>query len=108
MAETPIPTPDSQSKLQIDRPADFKFHIAYGVYAKAWDENPSDAVRVKLNELITSLSKDADGYNDFYAQIQQYRSDSGFHTSGRTRIESGRKRQWQRTQNRDARNRRHK
>jgi len=106
MAENPIPEP--QPKLEIDRPGDFKFHIAYGVYSKAWDENPSDAVRVKLNELITSLSKDEDGYTDFYAQIQQYRSDSGFRSSGRTRIESGRKRQWQRTQNRDARNRRHK
>jgi hypothetical protein len=107
MAETP-PIPESQSKLQIDRPGDFKFHLAYGVYSKAWDENPSDAARLKLNELITSLSKDEDGYTDFYAQIQQYRSDSSFHSSGRTRIETGRKRQWQRTQNRDARNRRHK
>jgi len=98
----------SHSKLQIDRPDDFKFHIAYGVYSKAWDENVSDEVRVKLNELISSLASDKDDYSNYYAQMQQYRSDSGFHASGRTRIETGRKKQWQRTQNRDARNRRHR
>jgi len=98
----------SHSKLLIDRPNDFKFHLAYDVYSKAWDENVSESARGKLNELISSLSTDENGYSSFYAQMQQYRSDSNFPTSGRTRIESGRKRQWQRTQNRDARNRRHR
>ncbi len=98
----------SHSKLQIDRADDFKFHIAYGVYSKAWDENVSDAVRMKLNELISALASDENGYSSFYAQMEQYRKDLGFRPSGRTRIETGRKRQWQRTQNRDARNRRHR
>jgi len=102
------PQPSGQSKLLIDRPDDFKFHLAYGVYSKAWDENASDAARAKLNELISSLAKDENGYSDFYGQIQQYRRDMSYPTSGRTRIETGRKRQWQRSQNRDARNRRHR
>lgn len=96
------------SKLEIDRPTDFKFHIAYGVYSRAWDSNASDAVRMKLNELISSLSNDENGYTNFYAQMQEYRSDLTSFRSGRTRIEVEKKRQWQRGQTRDARNRRHR
>jgi hypothetical protein len=95
------------SKLLIDRPQDFKFHLAYEVYSRAWDENTSDGARTKLNELISSLSSNEDGYNDFYAQVQEFRRDVDIFRSGRTRIETKRKRDWQRTETRDGRNRRH-
>ena len=98
----------SPAKLEIDRPQDFKFHLAYDVYSKAWDATSSDTVRVKLNELITSLSGDENGYQNFYAQVQEYRHDAGgAFRSGRTRIETASKRAWQRTENREGRNRRH-
>jgi hypothetical protein len=98
----------SPAKLEIDRPQDFKFHLAYDVYSKAWDATSSDTVRVKLNELITSLSGDENGYQNFYAQVQEYRHDvGGSFRSGRTRIETASKRAWQRTENREGRNRRH-
>ena len=98
----------SPAKLEIDRPTDFKFHLAYDVYSRAWDQNPSDAARLKLNELISTLANDASGYSDFYGQIQEYRNGgySAFR-SGRTRIETQRKRDWQRADSRDGRNRRH-
>jgi len=100
-AKTPV-------KLEIDRPQDFKFHLAYDVYSKAWDANSSDPVRAKLNELITSLAGDENGYQSFYSQIQEYRHDAGGgFRSGRTRIETASKRAWQRTENREGRNRRH-
>ena len=109
MTEPPAePMVSAASKLQIDRPTDFKFHLAYEVYSKAWDSNSSEAARVRLNELISVLASNEDGYPDFYGQIQQYRNDMSYPTSGRTRIQSGRKRQWQRNENRDARNRRHR
>lgn len=95
-------------KLEIDRPSDFKFHLAYETYARAWDEYPSDSVRAKLNDLISMLANSEDGYPDFYAQIQQYRKDVNSFRSGRTRIETQRKKDWQRTETRDGRNRRHK
>ncbi len=98
----------SPSKLEIDRPGDFKFHIAYDVYSRAWDENPSDTSRLKLNELISSLSTDENGYSNFYAQMQEYRKDQTSFRPGRTRIETQRKRDWQRADTRDGRNRRHK
>lgn len=97
-------------KLDLDRPQDFKFHVAYGVYARAWDENSSEAVRIKLNELISSLTKDdsENGYLAFYAGIRQYRGDLVSFNPSRTRIQTQRKRDWQRTDTRDRRNRRHR
>jgi hypothetical protein len=96
------------SKLEIDRPSDFKFHLAYDVYSRAWDDYASDSVRAKLNELISMLAKDENAYTDFYAQMQEYRRDVSSFRTGRTRIETQRKRDWQRTETRDGRNRRHK
>jgi hypothetical protein len=98
----------SPAKLEIDRPNDFKFHIAYEAYSKAWEANTSDSARVKLNELISSLSRNEDGYSDFYAQMQEYRRDAGGFRSGRMRIETSRKRDWQRSETRNGRDRRHR
>ena len=97
-------------KLDVDRPQDFKFHVAYGVYSRAWDDNMSDAARTKLNGLISSLSKDdsEDSYYAFYSGIQEYRRDSMSFRPGRTRIQSQRKRDWQQRDSRDRRDRRHR
>jgi len=96
------------SKLDIDRPADFKFHLAYEAYSRAFDQSSSDSVRTRLNELISALEKNENGYSDFYAQIQEYRRDVNIFRSGRTRIETQRKKDWQRTETRDRRNGRHR
>jgi hypothetical protein len=97
-------------KLEIDRTQDFKFHVAYGVYARAWEDNKSDTARLRLNELISSLSKDdsEDSYYSFYSGIQEYRRDSMSFRSGRTRIQTSRKRDWQQRDSRDRRDRRHR
>ena len=96
------------SKLEISKPDDFKFRVAYDVYSRAWDDNPSDTIRLKLNELISLLSNDNNYYSDFYGQISQYRKDTRSHAPGRVRIETQRKRDWQRSDKKDSRNRRHK
>jgi hypothetical protein len=98
----------SPVKLEIDRPNDFKFHLAYEVYSKAWDNNASDEARSRLNELISALADNQDGFTDFYSQVQQYRNGAGGYASGRMRIETSRKRSWQREQNRAGRDRRHR
>ena len=97
-------------KLEIDRLQDFKFHVAYAVYARAWEDNQSDAARARLNELISSLSKDdsEDSYYAFYSGIQEYRRDSMSFRSGRTRIQTSRKRDWQQRDSRDRRDQRHR
>jgi hypothetical protein len=96
------------SKLDLDRPQDFRFHIAYKAYSQAWEDNTSESVRVKLNELLSSLANDENGYSSFYAQIEKYRKDLTPFRSGNTRIETQRKRAWQESDTRDRRNRRHK
>jgi hypothetical protein len=98
----------SPVKLEIDRPNDFKFHLAYEVYSKAWDHNTSDDARTRLNDLISTLANNQDGFTDFYSQVQQYRDGAGGYASGRMRIETSRKRSWQREQNREGRDRRHR
>ena len=95
-------------KLDIDRPNDFKFHVAFGVYSRTWDENPSETIRLRLNELISSLSNDESFYPSFYGQISEYRKDAESFGSRRTRIETQRKRDWQRSDARDKRNRRYR
>jgi hypothetical protein len=97
-----------QTKLEIDRPQDFKFHIAYDVYSRAWDDNIAEEAREKLNELITALADGKAEYQDFYSQVQGYRKDVDSFRSGRTRIRTERKRSWQSHETRDSRNRRHK
>ena len=95
-------------KLDLDRPQDFKFHIAYEVYSRAWEDNTSESVRMRLNELITSLANDENYYSGFYAQIKDYRNDLSPFRSGNTRIETQRKRAWQESDTKNSRNRRYR
>ena len=97
-------------KLEIDRPQDFKFHVAYGVYSRAWEDNISETARNKLNELISALSKEdsEDSYFAFYSGIQEYRRDAMSFRSGRMRIQTQRKRDWQQRDTKDRRDHRHR
>jgi hypothetical protein len=96
------------TKLDIDRPQDFKFHIAYEVYSQAWDDNGSESIRAKLNELISYLSNNDDGYGSFYAQIKPYRKDLDSFSPGRKRIQGQKKRAWAKDDAKARRNRRYK
>ena len=101
MEESPPAT-----KLSIDNPADFKFHAAYTAYAKAWEDNPSDEDRGKLNMLIQALSEDEANYGAFYSELSQFRGSSGY--SSRGRIRGQRKRDWRRKEAKKTRMARHK
>ncbi|WP_455281094.1 hypothetical protein [[Eubacterium] cellulosolvens] len=95
------------SKLDIDRPQDFKFHIAYEVYSQAWDDNDSESIRARLNDLISSLSNDG-SYGGFYAQMKPYRRDLDSFSPGRKRIQGQKKRAWAKDDAKARRNRRYK
>ncbi len=98
-------------KLSIDNPSDFRFHAAYLIYSQAWDKSSSPEVKTKLNEIITALSRNEIDYESFYEQIRQYRAEfNPEHYSGGRRpfIETQRKKDWRRMQERDARNARHR
>ena len=96
------------SKLEIDRPQDFKFHVAYDVYSRAWDDNTSEPSRARLNELISLLANNESDYSSFYAQIREYRKDLTPFRAGNTRIETQRKKAWQKSDTKDRRNRRYR
>ena len=94
------------SKLQMDNPSDFKFHAAYLAYSEAWDDNDSEATRAALNELISSLSTGRASYEEFYANLSQFRKQRI--EFRREPIQSQRKRDWRRSEQKSAREARYK
>ncbi len=97
---------ESVQKLQLDNLSDFKFHVAYMAYSKAWDDNISEGNRAEINQLISSLSSGKVDYDEFYANLSQFRKQQvDFH---RERIKGQRKRDWRRSEKKDSRNARHK
>jgi len=104
--------PETVSKLLIDRPSDFRFHAAYLIYSSAWDKTNSQEVRKKLNEIVDALSKNEIDYEKFYQEIGQYRAEfNPEHFKGdvrmKTYIETQRKKDWRKREERNRRNERH-
>jgi len=108
--ETETTAPPAVPKQLIDRPSDFRFHAAYLVYSEAWDKASSPEVKSKLNEIVIALSEDKVDYETFYREISQYRVEFNpehFRGSGRTFIETQKKKDWRRREERESRNKRH-
>jgi len=102
----------SVPKLLIDRPSDFRFHAAYLIYSSAWDKNTSPEARKKLNDIIEALSRNEIDYENFYREMSQYRAEFNPEhfrggEKGRTFIETQRKSEWRRRDERERRNARH-
>jgi len=105
-------TTETVSKLLIDRPSDFRFHAAYLIYSSSWDKATSQEVRKKLNEMVEALSKNEMDYEKFYQEINRYRAEfNPEHFKGnvsmKTYIETQRKKDWRKREERDRRNARH-
>jgi len=94
-------------KLSIDRPHDFRFHVAYNAYSEAWDNVDSEEAKLKLNEMIEALSKNEISYQNFYKMISPYRAGAQ-PFSRRFRIKTQRKREWRKKAKRSLRNARHR
>jgi hypothetical protein len=113
--ETTTPTPTAAEtppvpKVLIDKPSDFRFHAAYMTYSDAFDKATSPETKQKLNESITALSSEQIDYETFYRQISQYRAEFNpdhFGGRGRPFIETQRKKDWRRREERASRNKRH-
>ncbi|MBT8171809.1 hypothetical protein KJN74_02935 [Candidatus Bathyarchaeota archaeon] len=103
------PKIEDVTKLEIDKPSDFKFHAAYMAYSKTWDKIPSPKTRAELNDILMALSKDKMDYSEFYKILDDYRRQGSRHFEfSRQRIETQRKRDWRQKQTRSQRNQRHK
>lgn len=100
---------EEATKLMIDRPSDFKFHVAYMAYSKTWDNTTSNEEKMELNEITSALSNGEISYTDFYKRLDQIRRPGSRHYAySRERIETQRKRAWRKRQTKDMRNARHK
>jgi hypothetical protein len=111
--ETETSTEETQTeevtKLLIDKPSDFKFHVAYMAYSETWDKINSPNTRNELNNIIKALSKEEMGYSSFYRTLDEYRRHGSKHYEfSRQRIETQRKRDWRQKRNKQERNSRHK
>lgn len=103
------PELETVTKLEIDKPSDFKFHAAYMSYSKTWDKISSSRTRTELNDILVSLSKNKLDYSEFYKILDDYRRQGSRHFEfSRQRIETQRKRDWRQKQTRSQRNQRHK
>jgi len=97
-------------KLLIDRPSDFRFHAAYLIYSGGWDKSTSQEAKTKLNQIIEALSKNEIDYENFYREINNYRAEfNPEHFKGTMKpfIETQRKAEWRKREERDRRNARH-
>jgi hypothetical protein len=109
--EEPKPQSNDEeaTKLMIDSPSDFRFHAAYLAYSETWDKTASQEVKTKLNEIMSSLSKEETSFSSFYKGLDQFRRRGAKHYAyPRKRIETQRKRDWRKRQNKDMRNARHR
>jgi hypothetical protein len=107
--EKQVDEPTAVAKLIIDRTSDFKFHAAYLAYSRLWDETVSQETRTKLNEIISSLSNQEIEYSAFYEKMAQYTGNSSKHyTWPRDNIVTQRKKEWRKSEAKDARNARHR
>jgi hypothetical protein len=104
------PAENTVAKLLIDQPSDFRFHAAYLVYSEAWDKAISSEIKLKLNDIVSALSCEKTDYEMFYREISRYRvelSRENLSARKKTYIETQRKRDWRKRQERDSRNKRH-
>jgi hypothetical protein len=93
------------AKQLIDRPSDFRFHAAYLVYSEAWDKATS------LDIKLSALSFEKIDYEIFYREISKYRVElnpENFSAGRRRYIETQRKRDWRKREEKDSRNKRHR
>ena len=97
------------TKLLVDRPSDFRFHAAYLAYSETWDKIISQETKTELNEIMSSLYKEEISYSSFYTRLDEYRRQGSKHYAfPRQRIETQRKRDWRKRQNKDMRNARYR
>ena len=110
MTEEPrLQSNEEVTKLIIDRPSDFRFHAAYLAYSETWDKTISEEEKMELNEITSSLSEGEISYSNFYKRLDQFRRPGSKHYAySRERIETQRKRDWRKKQNKNMRNARYR
>jgi hypothetical protein len=99
------PTPE---KLSIDEPSNFQFHAAYLVYSDLFDHSASNEVKRELNGNIDALKQNQINLETFYRNIAHHRRMDANPHQERFSLQTQRKKDWRKKEQRQERIRRHK
>jgi len=98
---------DSQKKILIDNPSNFRFHAAYLAYSDAYDKATDPEVKKYLNQNIIDLQQNKIDYQTFYRNISQYRQIDSSQYQYRSNIRTQSKSEWRDQMRRIEREKRH-
>ena len=109
MTEEPIKKePASIEKLMYDDPTNFPFHAAYLVYSEAFDGATEMEAKIELNKNIDALKQNQISYETFYRNISHYRKMAPVPRQDRFSLQTQRKKDWRKKEQRTERIKRHK
>jgi hypothetical protein len=94
-------------KLLIDNPVNFQFHAAYLVYEEAFDKANDLEAKEELNKLIEQLQENKIDPETFYMNVSRYRK-LDVPRQERFSMQTQRKKDWRRKEQRQDRIKRHK
>lgn len=100
------PEPQAE-KLLIDNPENFPFHAAYLVYEEAFDKASDPRAKEELNQNILDLNENKIDNSTFYMNISRYRK-VDVPRQERFSMQTQRKRDWRKKEQRTDRIKRHK
>lgn len=110
MTEQPNEQTNTQTpteRLLIDNPENFQFHAAYLVYADAFDKSNDPNAKIELNQNILDLKENKIDSETFYLNISRYRK-MDVPRQERFSMQTQRKRDWRKKEQRQDRIKRHK
>ncbi len=108
MTEQPNEQTNPQTpKLLIDNPTNFQFHAAYLVYEEAFDKARDNQAKTELNQNIQDLSEAKIDTETFYMNVSRFRK-IDVPRQERFSMQTQRKKDWRRKEQRQDRIKRHK
>jgi hypothetical protein len=100
------PTPEPQ-KLLIDDSSNFQFHAAYLVYEEAFDKARDSYAKTELNQNLQDLYDNKIDAGTFYGNVSRFRKIDAPRQE-RFSMQTQRKRDWRKKEQRQDRIKRHK
>jgi hypothetical protein len=94
-------------KLLIDEPENFQFHAAYLVYEESFDKARDANAKMELNRNIQELSENRISPETFYMNVSRFRK-VDVPRQERFSMQTQRKRDWRKKEQRQDRIKRHK
>ncbi len=104
---TEQPNPNQPQKLLIDNPTNFQFHAAYLVYEEAFDKAHDEQAKAELNQNLQNLNNNLIDAQTFYVNVSRFRK-VDVPRQERYSLQTQRKKDWRKKEQRQDRIKRHK